>query len=94
MAHLTGRVSKPRTAYSLSATTHGTHDQNTFRIYPNPSNGTLKNRIRRRKDLLRLIYYPSFLKLYNLNLARFASGAYTIQLKMKKELQKKLMNNH
>jgi hypothetical protein len=77
---------------------------NTFRIYPNPSNGTFKIELGDVKDeiiitvvdalgrVVKTDIIPAFSSSYNLNLARFASGAYTIQLKTEKGIIiKKLM---
>ena len=75
-----------------------------FRIYPNPSNGTFKIELGEVKDevtitvvdalgrVIKTDVIPAFSGSYSLNLARFAAGAYTIQLKTEKGIIiKKLM---
>ncbi|WP_291721943.1 T9SS type A sorting domain-containing protein [Bernardetia sp.] len=75
-----------------------------FRIYPNPSNGTFRIELGEVKDevtitvmdalgrVVKTDVIPALSDSYSLNLARFASGAYTIQLKTEKGIIiKKLM---
>ncbi|WP_338761522.1 T9SS type A sorting domain-containing protein [Bernardetia sp. ABR2-2B] len=107
VTYSTGCTFQTRTvSFSLPVVVVGEEEEfiKTLRIYPNPSNGTFLIELGEVKDAVAITVVdalgrvvktdviPANASSYNLNLARFASGAYTIQLKTDKGvIIKKLM---